>query len=183
MSNIAQVAQQLVALTERFSGSQVQLQFAPKEGKHRKKEEANIAAAGLVLPIKKVKVGASLGLLGSYENKVNGQLLIEGKQDDFVAQSPKGKVKLGGNVYTSEDGSKFYLGYEPQKSDVQTIFVDANGRQLTEEEKISFLLASEIPKAHGASENQGTDDAVLWVTAELKNLSWVKINGKTLVIE
>lgn len=183
MSNIANIANQLVALTSRFSGSVIELQFAPKDAKWRKKEVANAEAQGIVFPIKKVKVGASLGLLGSYEAKVNGQLLIEGKQDDFVAQAPKGKVKLGGNVYTSEDGSKFYLGYEPQKSSVETIFVDANGRQLTEDEKISFLLASEIPKEKGASENQGTDDEVLWVTADLQNLSWVKINGKTLVID
>ena len=37
----------LIALTERFSGSEITIQYAPKEGKHRKKEEANIALEGI----------------------------------------------------------------------------------------------------------------------------------------
>lgn len=175
-----QVVSQLIALSTRHSGSEICLQFAPKVAKHRKLREVEIADNGIVLPIKKVKVGVSKGVIGSYESKVNGQRLIEDQHDDFTPLSANGKEWIGGSLYHSPSG-RYYIGYEPQKSSTKTIFVDAIGRQLSEIEKERFLLTSELPKA-GGSDRQGVGERVLWVTASLDSLEWVAIGGRTILL-
>lgn len=174
------VVNQLIALSTRHSGAEISLQFAPKVAKHRKQREVEMTDAGIALPIKKIKVGVSKGVIGSYSDKVNGQRLCEGVQDNFTPLAPTGKAWIGGSLYRSDSG-RFYLGYEPKKAEVKTIFVDAKGRQLTEEEQTRYLLASELPKA-GGSDRQGVEERVSWITAGLDSLEWVAIGGRTILL-
>ena len=180
---------QIIALSERFSGSQVEFQYAPKEvatkkGRSQADKDAIALKWGTRLPIKKVSIGTTLGLLGKYEAKVNGQRLIEGVDDNFKAEKASGKSWVGGNVFVSDkDADKFYLGYEPTKGADDKIYLDANGVQLTAEEIIEILTSADQVKVSVGSGRQEVEEAVRWATPLIESISWIKIGGKTIVID
>jgi hypothetical protein len=176
----------LIALTTRFSGSEFEMQYAPKECAIKKgrsaADKAEIATKwGERLPISKIKLGVSKGKLGPYEQKVNGQRLMEDKVDDFVPLAPKGKVWVGGNIFVNEAGDTIYIGYEPMVAEVTTIFTDCKGKTLTEEEKKEILTSADLPKPPSEG-RQEVEEVVLWVTVKTDSLSWVKIGGKVVAL-
>ena len=178
----------LVALTTRNAGAEFELKYAnkvveTKKGRSKAEKEEIANALEGRLPITKVKKGNSKGRLVNYENAVNGQRLMEGKEDNFTSKKASGKSKIGdSNIYKSDDGTKYYIGYEPLPSDVKTLFYDAKGVELTEEEMQKFLTSADLKKEDAGSGRQEVDEAVKYVTVNIESLELIEIAGKTIAL-
>ena len=177
----------LIALTTRFQGSEIEIQYAPKEVP-TKKGKSNVEKAQIAkeldgrLPISKIKLGVSKGRLIDYENAVNGQRLLEGLQDDFVSKKANGKTKLGGSIYKSDkDDAVHYIGFEPINSDAETIYVDAKGKQLTDAEIVQYLTSAD-QKKEAKFESQGVEEGIKFTSPLLSSISWIKIKDNTIHI-
>ena len=130
------------------------------------------------------KVSHVTGNLGcNYETVVNNQLNREGKETDFVAQPPKGKVHTSNKHFLTDEktGEKLYLVVYPvakseERKEEQPTMYYFNGEVIDVELLKPFMVKSSKPQS------QGTEKPIIYRTYGFNNIRSMRILGEDYVV-
>lgn len=118
----------------------------------------------------------------SYENAVNNQLIREGKEDNFIAESlPWGEWEIPNKIIKHKDQYylRYYIDMNANYKNSEKVYHYEDGTELTDEELL--VLFNEYKSEKKESEHQGTDKQIKPRNVKFAGITKIKAGGKEIV--
>lgn len=121
----------------------------------------------------------------SYQNAVNNQLMLEGREADFIASIPKWGTRIPGtplisHIKKGETETSFYLMTRVLKSQQAAYFLD--GKEVLDV-PIVDAIRGDMRAPYNNKAHQGIEKEVIIRTFKLDSIRAITMDGETLVVE